>query len=81
MGRSCVEAQITAHHAALGNSEGRKAWCGFPKTLEYEKLVRFLYNCAATLRAPTFATSSSSSASRSPNRIHTRSTARAKRLT
>ena len=58
MGRSCAEAQITAHHAALGNSEGRKSiWCGFPKTLECEKWVRFLYNYIATLRAPTFATS------------------------
>ena len=57
MGRSCAEAQITAHHAALGNSEGRKSIrCGFPKTLECEKWVWFLYNCVATLHAPTFAT-------------------------
>ena len=59
MGRSCMEAQITAQHAALGNSEGRKsAWCGFPKTLECKKLGGCLYNCIVALRAPTFATSS-----------------------
>ena len=50
MGRSCMKAQITAHHAALGNSKGHKSiWCGFPKTLECEKWVRFLYNCVAAL--------------------------------
>jgi len=58
MGHSCVEAQMVAQLVALGNSEGRKSmWCGFPKTLECEKWVRFLYNCVAALRAPTFATS------------------------
>ena len=58
MGRSCTEAQIMAHHTALGNSEGRKSiWCGFPKTLECEKWIQFLYSYVAALRAPTFATS------------------------
>ena len=57
MGRSCAEAQIMAQHAALGNLERRKSWCGFLKTLECEKWVRFLYNYAAVLHAPTFATS------------------------
>ena len=58
-GRSCAEAQITAQHAALGNSERRKsAWSGFPKTLECKKLGGCLYNYIAALRAPTFATPS-----------------------
>ena len=57
VGRSCAEAQITAQHAALGNSEGHKsAWCGFPKTLKGEKSGGCLYNYVAALRAPTFAT-------------------------
>ena len=59
MGRSCVEAQTTAQHAALGNSKGRKsAWCGLPKTLECKKSGGCLYNYAAALCAPTFATPS-----------------------
>ena len=59
MGRSYVEAQITAQHTALGNSEGRKsAWSGFPKTLECKKSGGCLYNSIAALRAPTCATPS-----------------------
>ena len=56
MGCSCAEAQVTAHHAALGNSERGKSWCGFPKTLECEKWRGCLYNYIATLCTPTFAT-------------------------
>ena len=72
MGCSCAKAQVTAHIATSKNSKRRKSWSGFPKTLECEKWVRFLYNCVAALRAPSFATSSSSSAPRFLIHIHTR---------
>ena len=37
MGCSCAKAQVTAHIATSENSERRKSWSGFPKTLECEK--------------------------------------------
>ena len=75
MGYSCAEAQVTARHAASGNSERRKSWCGFPKTLECEKWGGCFYNCAAALHAPTFATLPlclPPQPSRFPIHIHTR---------
>ena len=53
MGCSCVKAQVAAHHAISDNSERRKSWSGFPKTLECKE-VGVLYYYAAAPHAHAF---------------------------
>ena len=55
MACSCAKAQVAAHHAISENSERRKLWSGFPKTLECKEVEGVLYNYTATPHAPTFA--------------------------
>ena len=37
MGYSCMKAHVMVHYTTSENSERRKSWSGFPKTLKCEK--------------------------------------------